>query len=391
MLPRDQLSLAQVARLAATTPVYPVGDARQQAFQRALAGQLGRTLQAEVLSRLDDGSFVVRLPGLGDQAARLPLPAATQIGARLPLTLVALQPRPTFQVGQDAPVFAEAGPAPAPGAAAGSDPAPLAYLEGKPAAALARNAALLASARGMSALPYGGADGAGATISPRGRAIGAVLAAAQSSSTPATAALGQAPLLGAPTADAGRIGAALRDGLEHSGLFYEAHVAEWAEGTRTLAQLALEPQARGAMPSALDPQTAQFINLQLAAQEQGRVAWQGQLWPGQDLRWEIERRPQQGDSGAAPDQDQDDEGGAHWESRLRLSFGSLGEVKARIVLDGERLHVRLDAAPDAGARMDAARARLASALDAAGTPLATLAIHAALPPSPPDAGSDERS
>jgi len=158
MLPRDQLSLAQVARLAATAPVYPVGDLRQQAFQRALAGQLGRTLQADVLARLDDGSFVVKV---ADQAARIPLPPATQVGARVPLTLVALQPRPTFQVGAggDAPVFAEAGLPPAPGAAV--DAAPLAYVEGRAAAALSRNAALLAAARGMSALPFGGVGDSG--------------------------------------------------------------------------------------------------------------------------------------------------------------------------------------------------------------------------------------
>src|SRR5947208_2850477 len=106
MLPRDTLSLAQVARLAAASPLVPVGDPRQQAFQRALAGQLGQTLPAAVLARLDDGSYLVRV---ADMAARMPLPAGTEPGTQLPLTLVALQPRPTFQVGtsQGAPVFAE--------------------------------------------------------------------------------------------------------------------------------------------------------------------------------------------------------------------------------------------------------------------------------------------
>ena len=371
MLPRDQLSLAQVARLAATAPVYPVGDLRQQGFQRALAGQLGRTLQADVLARLDDGSFVVKV---ADQAARIPLPPATQVGARVPLTLVALQPRPTFQVGAggDAPVFAEAGLPPAPGGAV--EGAPLAYVEGRAAAALARNAALLASARGMAGVPFGAADGASASISARGRAIGDVLAAAQQAATPASAAVGRTPLLPAPTADASRLAGALQAGLEHSGLFYESHVAEWAGGGRTLAQLAEEPQAQGRMGPALDPATAQFINLQLGAQEQGRVAWQGQLWPGQEVRWEVERQPDDDERGAGGGGDGDAPSG-RWESRLRLRLGALGDVSARIVLAGDRVHVRLDADADALARLDAARARLAAALDAAGTPLASLAIH----------------
>ena len=47
----------------------------------------------------------------------------------------------------------------------------------------------------------------------------------------------------------------------------------------------------------------------------GRIAWQGQLWPGQDLHWEIERDAPDGrrqDGGGAED------GGAAWQSRLRL-------------------------------------------------------------------------
>src|SRR4051812_33249927 len=128
MLPRDSLPLSQVARAAA---IVPVADPRQQAFQRAFAGMLGQSMQAEVLSKLPDGSFIVRV---NEMTARMPLPGNAQVGAQVGLTLVALTPRPTFQVGSGAPAFAEAGPAPGEGAAA----APLAYLEGKDAAALVR-------------------------------------------------------------------------------------------------------------------------------------------------------------------------------------------------------------------------------------------------------------
>jgi hypothetical protein len=68
-----------------------------------------------------------------------------------------------------------------------------------------------------------------------------------------------------------------------------------------------------------DPATAQLINLQLNAHEQGRVAWQGQLWPGQDLQWEIERDPPDADgkrSGSG-----NGESASTWQSSLRLRFG----------------------------------------------------------------------
>ena len=273
MLPRD-LSLTPVARTGA---VLPVADPRQQAFQRALATQLGQSMQAEVLSKLPDGSYVVRV---ADMAARMPLPTNVQPGNQVPLTLVAIHPRPTFQLAtaEGGQAFAEAGPPPPEGA--NLQASPLAFLEGKEAAALSRAGALLARAQ-VSSMPLG-ADGAGAgaSLSKAGKALGDVIAAASANGAPQTAALGRTPLLGAASADAARIAAALQQGMEKSGLFYESHVAEWAQGTRARAELAAEPQARGMAPPS-DPATAQLINLQLNAHEQARVAWQGQLWPGQ--------------------------------------------------------------------------------------------------------------
>ncbi|WP_296949269.1 flagellar hook-length control protein FliK [uncultured Massilia sp.] len=378
MLPRDQLSLPQVARTAPVVPALSSVDPRQQAFQRAVANLLGQSMQAEVLAKLPGGDFVVRV---ADMAARMPLPPGTQPGAQVPMTLVAVHPRPTFQVrdAQGAHAFAEAAPAPQDGQPAG---AALAFVAGKEAAALTRSAALLASAQDLGRLAgqgNGSAGDANASISTAGKALGDVIAAAQKADAPATAALGRTPLLGAPDANAGRIAAALQDGLAKSGLFYESHVAEWAAGARTLGELAAEPQARG-MPAPTDPATAQFINLQLNAHEQGRVAWQGQLWPGQEMRWEIERHAERD----APDKEQagrdaGEEGtSSTWQSRLRLRFGALGEVAARIVLSGDQVHIRLDAASqDAGSAMEARRAGLAQALEAAGVPLSTLAIHGA--------------
>jgi len=364
MLPRDTVSLTQVAP---ARPTLPVGDPRQQAFARALAGLVGQSLQADVLTKLPDGSFVVRV---NDMAARMPLPQGAQVGTQVPLTLVAITPRPTFQVqtGQGTAAFAEAGP-PLPEGADPQSAPPLAWLEGSNAAALARTAALVAGTRGLAQLPGGGADGASASISTAGKVLGDVVAAAQQAGTQASAAVGRTPLLDGPSFDAGAIAQALRDGIDKSGLFYESHVAEWADGTRPRADLALEPQARG-MPPPTDPDTAQLINLQLNAHEQGRIAWQGSLWPGQDVHWEVERDASSRQDGGAG------EDGATWQSSLRLRFGALGELAARVVLAGDQLHIRVDA-PDAGIKglLDAHQARLAQALDAAGTPLATLAIH----------------
>ncbi|MET0855419.1 MAG: flagellar hook-length control protein FliK, partial [Telluria sp.] len=132
----------------------------------------------------------------------------------------------------------------------------------------------------------------------------------------------------------------------------------------------------GAIPA--DPATAQFINLQLSSHEQGRVAWQGQLWPGQDMSWQISRDPpergeRQAPGGEAPE--------APWRSALRLRFAALGEIGATVVLAGDQLHIQLQPGSDAIGNLLRSRAgELQRSLEASGNPPASLTVGAAREP-----------
>jgi hypothetical protein len=361
MLPLEP-TVAPVLRPATVKAAEALGDPRQQTLQRALAGRLGEALQGQVLAKLTDGSFVVRV---ADAQARMLLPPGAQPGMELPMKLVALQPRPTFQVGSG---FAEAGPA----LPDGVDPAaePLAFhQQGPTALALTRAAALLASsaAAGTSAREAGDT----AELSAAGKLLGSVLAAAQKDGLPSAGLAGRAPLLPAPGADPAALAGALRHALEGSGLFYEAHVAEWAHGQRTLAELQAEPQMAARPADPLEPGAAGLINLQLATHEQAQVAWHGELWPGQPLRWEVTRRdddgnPAHGDAGEPQER--------AWQSRLTLRFGQLGELAASITLVGAQVQVQVEAGHATAELLRSHTARLADALEAAGTRLAALAI-----------------
>ena len=106
MLPRtDILKIQPVGTTNPILPTAPAGDLRQQEFERALAGQLGKTMKAEVLAKLGDGSFMVKV---ADTPARMMLPPSTQVGASVTLQLVATSPRPTFQIDNSAPGHAPA-------------------------------------------------------------------------------------------------------------------------------------------------------------------------------------------------------------------------------------------------------------------------------------------
>ncbi len=372
MLPRELVSA--VPRIGGVLPTEPLNDPRQQAFQRALAPQLGKALHGEVLAKLTDGSFVVKVANV---PARMQLPPGAQVGADVPLTLVSVHPRPTFQVGTGAnPVFSEAGP-PLP---QGADPgkAPLGMREGSAAqagAAVGRAAALLQATAAGTAAQTLGAEANNTTLSQAGKTIGGVIAAAQKAATPLTAALGRAPVVAAAGMDAPSIAAGLQQAVGTSGLFYESHVAEWAQGARALAELNAEPQQQlakeGVRQQATDPATAQFINLQLATQEGAQVAWQGNLWPGQPMQLEVRRDTKEGHDEAGGDE-------TPWHSRLRLRFPELGELDARLTLTGGRLQVQFAAGSDATAvLLRRHMASLAGALDAAGTPLAGFEVRAA--------------
>jgi hypothetical protein len=131
MLPRaDIIAITPVGRADPVSRLDGVADPRQEAFQRSLAGLVGKSLQAEVLSKLTDGSYIVKVAGA---SARMLLPQGVKVGADVPLTLISLEPRPTFQVatganGQVALAYAHAGPAltprNAPASAAPGVPAP---------------------------------------------------------------------------------------------------------------------------------------------------------------------------------------------------------------------------------------------------------------------------
>ncbi|MQA18903.1 flagellar hook-length control protein FliK, partial [Rugamonas sp. FT103W] len=99
MLP-PAVTILPVGPAVGTGAVAPVGDGRQAAFQRALQSLVGQSVTAEVMSKFNDGSFLVKV---ADNAVRMMLPPGVQVGAEVPLTVLSAQPRPTFQLGNGPP------------------------------------------------------------------------------------------------------------------------------------------------------------------------------------------------------------------------------------------------------------------------------------------------
>ncbi|SFV02884.1 flagellar hook-length control protein FliK [Pseudoduganella namucuonensis] len=229
------------------------------------------------------------------------------------------------------------------------------------------------------------------TLSQGARAIASALASAyHAPGVPATI-TGKTPLVTAGAPEPQQLAKNLRDALGSSGLFYESHVADWAEGKRSLSDLQREPQMQRGMAQQ-GPQTgdtlakaalagpdlsaAQMINQQLHAHEQQRVQWNGEVWPGQPMQWEVRR--EQRDDGRPDQQDaHDGEQEQIWRSGVRFRFPLLGQVSASVTLVGEQVHIQVQTGDgDSAATLRAWSGELQRALEAAGSPLASLTIAA---------------
>ncbi len=272
-------------------PVESVPAIGRGPLQRFAHIPLGTALCAEVKGKLRNGAYLVDVAGA---EVRMALPGNPREGDRLRLCLVARSPQVTFLL--TAPRPAEVSCLSATGQA-------LARILG-----LARGGELLAS------LP------------------------------------GAEPILPNVTTDPVDISRCLQNRFVTSGLFYEAHVAEWVNGARALEDLAREPQQRLGAESppnsncneysenvALD--LARLVNLQLEALEQGRIIWRGELWPGLPLQWEVSKQTVNSDCGGNRQADVPPQ--LTWKTVLDLELPALGSVTAHLQLTGDRLQIRI--------------------------------------------------
>lgn len=222
--------------------------------------------------------------------------------------------------------------------------------------------------------------------------------------------------------DAKQLAAGLRDALGKSGLFYESHQAQWVRGERSTSQLLQEPQnlltgknplfdiagqraalSANAAPgfaenapaagladrasAAQDAATAQtmaksagdaaqpvakelvhLVQQQLHTLEQHHLVWQGQVWPGQQMQWEIQGQPEH------QARQQRDE--RQWSTEMELALPRLGDVHARLIFAESGLRLALHATDAATVDVfNRALPKLRNSLADAGIPLLAVAVE----------------
>jgi hypothetical protein len=136
-----------------------------------------------------------------------------------------------------------------------------------------------------------------------------------------------------------------------------------------MPQADMQPPAK-ATGDAAQPIAKELVHLvqqQLHTLEQHHLVWMGQVWPGQQMQWEIQGQPEQ-----QPRQ-QDER---QWSTEMELALPRLGDVHARLVLAGSGLRMTLRAADPATVELfNRALSGLKGTFADAGIPLAAAVVE----------------
>ena len=360
MLPANIVNALQTL-VTASKPQLVLDSKAPAAIARFEPGQ---QLQASVQSKLPDGLFKVQVAG---QTLQMRLPANIQAGDAIRLQVVSVDPKITFSI------------------AASTNP-------------LSTPEQIGTAARLLSNL----------SDRPIERPV-----VQQMGDKAVWAATQQAP-------DVKQLASGLREALSKSGLFYESHQAQWVMGERSTSQLLEEPQNQltgkslahlaanvapampdktqlvqqpqahplpvGTISAKADGDTGLPINKadgntglpinkellplvqqQLHTLENHHMVWAGQVWPGQQMQWQIQGEPERHQGRMSDERE--------WSTEMDLSLPKLGDVNARLVFTERGLRLALHAADErTSALFSRALPQLRDALDNAGISLLTATV-----------------
>jgi hypothetical protein len=370
----DILEVRPAAASSALQPAARVADIRAEATARLTQIAIGQQVQATVASLFTDGSVLLKV---ADSSVRTNLPAGAKVGDQLQLTLLRTDPRLTFALD------AESGAAP-------TTLSPAArlidqLLQSNSATTLVGKSPVVAS--GATA-PAQIATALQNTLSASGlfyeshvqqwlngsRPLADLLREPQNQ--PATAkgaalteglaARDNPPLSNLTPANAAAIGRPDAAGLVDGPLQAAATQTDPLSGKQIA--LTLDTAAKQS-DLALNPDNARIVNLQLNALEQPRVQWRGEIWPGQQIDWEVSQNQDQSEHAGA------DETQRPWQSVVRFDLPTLGRIAATITLIGDHVQVQVRTVdPDSADTLRSYGRQLANALDAAGSTLDSLIV-----------------
>lgn len=314
--PPDNIAVYPVGRIVPVLATDSIATTTQSVTARATQFVLGREYLAQVLAKVGDSSYHVKVDtgGVEGVILKMELGSSAQAGQTLLLRYMQDSPVPTFLLA--------------------------------PSSSKAGSTADLSSAAKLIGQYLQTAAEAG--VSSRHEASSVV------SLNPKNAQL---------------LAQDLKQALSGSGLFYESHLTGLLQGKESLASIRQEPQNQAGTP------IAALLSQQLSILENQRIAWQGEVWPGQKMDLDVYLQPQVDKDARQPQAESAAVEARPISSELTMHLPQLGTVTARITINEGRMRVNIVAEnPAALALMRSGRQSLAEAISRNGQQLDALTV-----------------
>ena len=313
----SNINLSSNSPVAAPSPISntaATGAPSQDGVIKLDQIQIGKAIQAQVLSLLSNGNNVVSLQN-GTQISNLQmrLPAGFKVGDQIQLTLLSLNDgKPNFSIST---------------------------------LSSAETVNLSSTAQLLDKLAL--------------------------SSNQKAQINGSSPLLtSTKELEPAHLATQLGESIEKSGVFYESHLQQWSEGSRNLDQIRQEPQNQN---TASTDTANNLIPQQLDTLENKRLSWQGELYPGQPMQLDIVKEDYQDKQSSTTSEQESD---AVWQTSLKLQLPNLGQVHVKIRLQGDHTQLSVNVNDSAAAAsVKSAADSLSQSLAASGTALDQITVQ----------------
>jgi len=322
------VSTPRVSSTAILRSVAVVADLKTEAQSRFDQLAVGKSFQAIVTSMMQDGKATIQFTAIPPQTqgpqVQMQLPTGFNVGDKVNLKLIKPPPDLTFELGSE------------------QIPSPTESIN------LSSGAKLLTQ----------------------------ILQSVETNDPQANHIHSNQALLPAPPADmkqmANELPSHLHQAVQYSGVFYESHLKEWANGSRTLEQVKQEPQNQLSkavgQENISQPQT-QLIPAQLNAQENRQLIWRGELIPGQAFEWQIKDDTPKQSSQNMPAEEKT------WLTSVKFNLPNLGQVHAVIQLVGNNAGFRISTqSPESASLLMQNKDQLDLSLSASGTEMTQFLI-----------------
>ncbi len=386
IFPRLDPHLIISNRIEAPTVVNAIETIKQELVLKLTQTGIGNRLQAEVIAKLADGSFIAKI---ADLPVHVELPRNPAIGQKISLTIAQILPHPVFafheaeqgtslislksnlgkaetpfhdyirqlsvekQQAAQALVPNQPHRAPEHAHTASETKVPANHTPSIRHASPQEQVHPSTAQQIATPIPEMTTE---TELSPAARIISQILKeqsgqaqGAQVRSPKALIDLQQLSVF--PTALSTQLANAIRHQVQNSGLFYESHLANWLNGKMSLDEIKLEPQARLSASISQNTDTSQLgsrnneqekitqlVSQQLNFLDQQRLHFQGLLTAGVPFHWIVDGNDHSASRQTAQTSEEPERS---WHSRLEIELPELGKIVITFALQQNKLDLTL--------------------------------------------------